>query len=139
MLYSLGMGKSGRDFQVSASVILLNLENVSVGNSVYLAPGVIINAIDFVSLGDEVMIGFNSVIVSGNHTHQGNSFRYGLSAKSPIDVGAGSWVGANTTLLAGAIVGQCAVLAANSALTKRIPDYTVYGGVPARFIKELKQ
>lgn len=137
MLYGLAMPSCGSDFQVSGSVVLRNLENIIIGNNVYLAPGVIINAIDRVILGNEVMLGFNAIIVTGNHTRHENSFRYGTSAKMPIEIGAGSWIGANSTILPGAGIGQCSVLAANSALTKSVPDYSVYGGVPAKFIKNL--
>lgn len=136
-MYSFAMKLCGKNFQVSASVIIKNLPNLSVGNNTYLAPNVVINAIAPISIQDEVMVGFNSVLVSGNHTRSGNSFRYGPSKMAPIDIQSGAWVGANCTILPGAKVGRCSVLAANSALNASTPDFSVYGGVPARLIKTL--
>jgi acetyltransferase-like isoleucine patch superfamily enzyme len=134
-IYGLAMKRAGANFQVSSNVIIKGLNNFTVGKDVYLAPGVIINAIVEISLNDEVMIGFNSVLVSGNHTCLNRSFRFGPSLTSIITVESGSWIGSNCTLMPGSALGQCSVLAANSALTTVVPDFTVFGGVPAKFIK----
>ena len=137
-LYSLAMPKAGRDFQVSASTIIRNLEKLSVGNNVYLAPFVVINAIESVKLNDEVMIGFSSVIVSGNHTRLNGSFRYGKSKATPVEVGSGCWIGANCTLVAGSNLPAGSLLAANSILSKAyIESDMVYGGVPAKPISNI--
>jgi acetyltransferase-like isoleucine patch superfamily enzyme len=45
------------------------------------------------------------------------------------------WVGANVTVMPGVTIGNGAVLAANSVVTKDVPDYAVVGGNPARIIK----
>lgn len=125
------------DFQVSSNVMLRNLENLIIGNNVYLAPGVIINAIGTVHLDDEVMIGFNSVLNSGNHTIINESYRYGAKEIKPIYVGFGAWVGANCTIGAGSRIGRCTVIAANSFFSKTSQEFSIYGGVPAVLIKTL--
>ncbi|MGI2216182.1 acyltransferase [Shewanella baltica] len=133
--YSQVMPQCGRDFQVSASTLLRNLENISVGNHVYLAPNVIINAIAMVKLGNEVMVGFNSVIVSGNHTRIEMSYRFGKSKVNDILIGSGTWVAANCTVIAGAIIGDGCLVAANSAISGDCSSHGIYAGVPARKIK----
>lgn len=133
--YSFGMKSCGKNFQVSASVILRNLENMDVGKDVYLAPNVIINAIDIVCLMDEVMIGFNSVLVSGNHSLVNGSYRYGDSLTDRIEIGRGSWIGANCTVVAGAHLGPSSLLAANSCLSGVHGRKGIYGGVPCKLIK----
>ena len=133
--YGLGMPDCGKDFQVSASTVLRNLENIYVGDNVYLAPNVIINAIASVTLGEQVMIGFNSVLVSGNHTLLDNSYRYGKSKVSPIIIGNGSWIGANCTVTAGTELGGGCLVAANSAISGSCLKQGIYGGVPARKLK----
>lgn len=133
--YGLGMPKTGKDFQVSASTILRNLENIYVGDNVYLAPNVIINAIDTITLEDQVMVGFNTVLVSGNHTLLDMSYRYGQSKRSPIKIGKGSWVAANCTVIAGTHLGKACLVAANSAISGDCSAHGIYGGVPARKLK----
>lgn len=124
------------DFQVSSNVVIRNLENLTVGKSVYLAPGVIINAIGEIYLGDGVMVGFNSVLNSGNHTISDNSYRYGDKQIKPIYVGSGSWIAANCTVTGGSHIGLGTLLAANSCLSGRTEDFSIYGGVPAVFIRK---
>ncbi|MCL1049582.1 hypothetical protein L2755_08125 [Shewanella abyssi] len=134
--YSFGMKNCGKNFQASGSVILRNLGNMEFGSNVYLAPNVVINAIANVVLEDEVMIGFNSVLVSGNHSCVNGSYRFGDSLKAPILVGNGSWIGANCTVVAGASLAPSSLLAANSCLKGENVIKGVYGGVPSRIIKK---
>lgn len=46
-------------------------------------------------------------------------------------IGHDVWVGANTLILDGVIVGNGVIIAAGSVVTKDIPDYAVVAGVPA--------
>lgn len=46
------------------------------------------------------------------------------------------WCGANVTILKGVKIGRGAIIAAGSVVTKDVLPYSIYGGVPARFIKK---
>lgn len=131
-LYAIFMPQCGRNFQVSGDVRIINLENFYVGDDVYLAPGVIINAITSIQLNSEVMIGFNCVLVSGNHTLSGESYRFGNSFLKPIKIGAGSWVAANCTVVAGAEIGPGSLIGANSVVVGLLLPFGKYGGIPAK-------
>ena len=55
---------------------------------------------------------------------------------APLEIGAGSWVGANAIILPGCRrIGRGAVVAAGAILTRDVPDYAVVGGNPARLIR----
>lgn len=131
-LYGVFMPQCGKNFQVSGDVRIINLENFSVGDDVYLAPGVIINAITSIRLNSEAMIGFNCVLVSGNHTFSGKSYRFGKSSSRPIIIGAGTWVSANCTIVPGAEIGPGSLIAANSVVVGILPPFGKYGGIPAK-------
>ncbi|WP_269520979.1 CatB-related O-acetyltransferase [Alteromonas sp. BMJM2] len=45
------------------------------------------------------------------------------------------WVGQNVTLSTGITIGNGAIVAANSVVTKSVPDYAIVGGNPAKIIK----
>lgn len=47
------------------------------------------------------------------------------------------FIGMNTMIVAPITIGSHAVIAAGSIITKDIPAYEVWGGVPAKFIKSL--
>ncbi|MEZ9511771.1 acyltransferase [Vibrio breoganii] len=136
-LYGLLMQGHGSNFQVSSNVILRTLENIRVGDHVYLAPGVIINAGDKVFVDDEVMIGFNSIIAASNHTIFRGSYRFGCSTSKPIELLYGSWVGANCTILSGSVLPKSSVLGAGSVLNSKNVEEGLYVGTPARYVKSL--
>lgn len=46
------------------------------------------------------------------------------------------WIGARSIILQGVTIGEGAVVAAGSIVTKDVPPYTVAAGIPARVIKE---
>ena len=52
-----------------------------------------------------------------------------------IKIGNDVWIGARAIIMDGITIGDGAVIAANSVVTKDVPGYGVVGGVPAKFIK----
>lgn len=60
--------------------------------------------------------------------------REGIS-KGDIIVDDDVWIGYGTTVLSGVHIGQGAVIAASSVVTKDVPPYAIVGGVPAKVIK----
>lgn len=49
-----------------------------------------------------------------------------------------SWIGFNVIVLKGVTIGEGAIVAAGSVVTKDVPDYEVVAGNPARIVKKLK-
>jgi len=60
------------------------------------------------------------------------AFLYG-----PITIGKYARVGANVTITPGITIGEGSVVAAGALVNKDVPPYTLVGGVPAKFIKEI--
>lgn len=52
-----------------------------------------------------------------------------------ITVGNDVWIGYEAVILSGVTVGDGAIVAARSVVTKDVPPYTIVGGVPARPIR----
>lgn len=57
-----------------------------------------------------------------------------IQQKNEVLIGAGTWIGENSCIL-GVRIGKQCVIAANSVVTKDIPDFCVVAGVPAKIIK----
>ena len=55
--------------------------------------------------------------------------------KGDIIIGNDVWVAFGATILSGVKIGDGAVVAAGSVVTKDIPPYAIVGGVPAKVIK----
>lgn len=64
----------------------------------------------------------------------GQSYGEAVS-KGDIIVEDDVWIGYGSTILSGVRIGQGAVVAAGSVVTKDIPPYAIVGGVPANVIK----
>lgn len=56
-------------------------------------------------------------------------------SKGDIVVGDDVWIGCRATILSGVHIGQGAVVAAGSVVTKDVPPYSIVGGTPAKVIR----
>ncbi len=45
------------------------------------------------------------------------------------------WIGADVTLMPGITIGEGAIIAASSVVTKDVPKYAIVGGAPCKLIK----
>lgn len=59
-----------------------------------------------------------------------------LPLKGDTVVGNDVWIGQNVTVMPGICIGDGAIIAANSVVTKNIPAYHIAGGNPCRIIKK---
>jgi acetyltransferase-like isoleucine patch superfamily enzyme len=53
-----------------------------------------------------------------------------------IIIGNDVWIGGNTTIMNGVIIGDGSIISANSHVVKDIPPYTIVGGNPAKYINQ---
>ena len=137
-LYGLGMKKCGCDFQVTHDAIIKDLWGISVGNHVFVGNGTVIMGSGTIDIEDEVQLAPHVILISGNHTSMNGSFRYGKGDSGHIHIGRGAWVAGNSTVQKDSALPANSVLSANSFLNKCFTDEnSIYGGVPAKFIKEL--
>lgn len=134
-LYGIGMKHCGRDFQVTHDAIIKELQNISVGNNVFVGNHTIIMGSGRCIIDDEVQFGPNCVIITGNHSLHNSSYRYGKIDAGQVLIKKGAWVAANCVVVKGAVLPEGSVLAANSFLNKEFSEMNaIYGGVPSKLI-----
>lgn len=65
-----------------------------------------------------------------------NEFRYAdkNSTYSAV-IGNDVWIGENAKIMEGITIGDGAIVAAGSIITKNVPNYAIVGGVPAKIIR----
>lgn len=93
----------------------------------------------FVSIADHV-----TFLLGGNHdTHSLSTFPFRAKyfaghdaiSKGPVVVKDDVWIGHQSTILSGVTLGQGAVVAACSVVTRDVPPYAIVGGNPAKVMK----
>jgi acetyltransferase-like isoleucine patch superfamily enzyme len=115
-----------------------HLEEIEVGNNVYIACGSVITGAGRASIGDNVLIGPNVVIATSNHRFNGTHFLDGYTAGAVI-IENGSWIGGNVSLLAGTHVRKSSLVGAGAVCNCDFAEQGVLiGGIPARVIGLLK-
>lgn len=123
----------GENVMVQAPLRCILADPVKIGNNVMIMYNCLMMSRGGITIDDDVMIAANVSLLSNNH----DPYDRRVLLCKPVHIKKGAWVGANSTILPGVTVGEYAVVAAGSVVTKDVPDYTVVGGNPAKVIKEL--
>ena len=93
-----------------------------------------------ITLGNNVHITKDVLFI----THDGGTllFRHlfpDLEITAPIVIGDYVYIGVRSIIMPGVKVGNNCIIAAGSVITKDVPDNSVVGGVPAKFIKTIDE
>lgn len=111
---------------------------LNIGDNVYIGRFLHIVSVRRVIIGKNVLIA-DKVYISDN-LHEYKNIHIPVSQqpvifKGDVVIKEGAWIGENVSII-GACIGKNSVIAANSVVTKDIPDYSVCAGVPAKVIKK---
>ena len=110
---------------------------VTLGRDCFLNFGCTLLALGGITLGDGVFIGPHCVLATEYHPED-PATRHSLLTR-PIVIGRNAWLGANVTVLAGVTIGENAIVAAGSVVTRDVPPDTLVVGSPARPLRPIKQ
>lgn len=112
--------------------------NLVVGDDVNFALDVLVGTAGGVTIGNRTLIGYRTQIHSSNHrvpSDGGSIFESGRDY-APVSIGSEVWIGASSIILPGVTIGDGAVVAAGSVVTKNVDPYTIVAGNPARKIRD---
>ena len=91
-----------------------------------------LHCFNHIEIGENVIISEN-VIIRDSDNHQ---ITGGNSMFAPVIIKDNAWIGMSAIILKGVTVGEGAIVAAGSVVTKDVPPHTIVAGVPARVIKK---
>lgn len=105
---------------------------------VFQVPGCYWQAHDgTITVGNNCHVAPNVGIVTTNHDINNPSKH---AKGKDIVIGDNCWIGMNSVILPGVVLGNHTVVAAGAVVTQSFPDgYCVIGGIPAKFIKYLDE
>ncbi len=127
----------GRDVNVEQGAVFGDGRNIRIGDSSGL--GINCRMYGPVSLGKHVMMGPDVMVITSNHRSDRLDVpmtQQGGTGPHPVVIGDDVWIGARVIILPGVTVGNGAVLAAGSVVTKDVPAYAVVAGNPARMVRD---
>lgn len=121
--------------------VLRNLgEGLVIGNRVGISQNCFIAIRGSISIGDYTIIGPNVSIFSENHIFEDVEIPIVDQGekRNDVTIGKNVWIGTRATILSGVSIGEGAIIAAGSVVTKDVPAYALVGGVPAKVIRMRK-
>jgi acetyltransferase-like isoleucine patch superfamily enzyme len=132
--------KVGKKIVYYPGVWITPPSKIVIGNDVDLALNVLITASGGVYIGDRTLIGYGTKILSSNHIipDRNKKIFYSGHENKKVIIENDVWIGADCIILPGVVIGEGAVVAAGSVVTKNVKEYTIVAGVPASPVKERK-
>jgi len=114
---------------LSWKIRLYRAIGMRMGSRVSVGLGAVVDIFfpEMVSIGDNSIIGYNTVIL-------GHEFLVKELRTGPVKVGKNVMIGANVTILPGVEIGDGAVVSACSLVNADVPAGALVGGVPARLL-----
>lgn len=89
-------------------------------------------------IGNFVMIGPNTAILSKSHKHKDLEtpmILQGETEEKIVEIKDDVWIGRNVIILPGVIIEKGCIIGAGAVVTKDTKPYTILGGIPAKIIK----
>lgn len=122
---------------------------VTIGDRTFIGASDIVCA-SRVTIGDDVLISWGCTIVDHNshslvwEERKDDVINWMAGRKdwqnvkvSPVKIGNKAWIGFNSIILKGVSIGEGAIVAAGSVVTKDVPPFTVVAGNPARIVRSM--
>ena len=143
----------GLDSLVMGSVIFeKDYSSITIGNNTYIGPNTQIISAKSVIIGNNVQIAWGCTLLDHNsHSLDFKIRRMDLNnslngiinwdnvKKKPIIIGNDVWIGFNSIIMKGVSIGDGAIIAAGSVVTKDVPAFSIVGGNPAKIIKSISK
>ena len=100
--------------------------------------GTVISAAGSIEIGSKVICGANVTITDTDwHDVKRSQNNLGPPQPAPVSIGSNVWLGLNVVVLKGVTIGDNTVIAANSVVTKDLPENVIAAGQPAKIVKYL--
>ena len=127
--------QDGVDFRIGHPFSKTNI--IKIGDRVFIGRCCEFNSDDKIVIGNNCLIASNTTFADMGHQ---TGLGYNMNSKPVISkeiiIGDDVWIGSKSIILKGVTIGSGAVVGAGSLVNKSIPEYEIWAGSPARFIRK---
>lgn len=129
----------GEKVEIHYSVEIRNPENIEINSNSNINHGCELYGGGGISIGSGTMIAYNTLVFSDYRDYKGilplkHPDRLSKRVKRFVRIGNDVWIGANVIILPGVEIGDHAVVAAGSVVTKSVREWEIIAGNPANSI-----
>ena len=111
-------------------------KDMKIGRNVFINQNCTFYDLGGLEIKDQVMIGPNVGIYTSGHPVEVEFRRRYILAK-PVVIEKNAWIGGSATITGGVHIGDNAIVAAGSVVTKDVPANHMVAGNPAKIIRKL--
>ena len=129
----------GDNVYIGRYVEIRGWERLTIGTNVSIHTMCYIDATGGISIEDHVSIAHQTSLLSFEHCWDNIDIpiKYNPIVEKPIHISEDVWVGAGARLLAGVHIENRVIIAAGAVVKGHIHTKGIYGGIPAKRIKEI--
>lgn len=106
---------------------------VSIGDGTIIGNDCFLDGRAPLKIGNHVDIASEVLIYNSEHDVNSEGFD---PTEDPVEIGDYAFIGARAIILPGVKIGKGAVIGAGAVVTKDVPSFKIFGGVPAKEIGE---
>tara|TARA_B100001939_G_scaffold335203_1_gene336992 strand:+ start:1809 stop:2372 length:564 start_codon:yes stop_codon:yes gene_type:complete len=124
---------------------------INIKDNVFIGGKTILDCLNKIEIDENVLISYECIITDhDSHSletekrkndlsrFKKNEMKWSDVGNKPIKICRNSWIGTRSIILKGVTIGEGAIVAAGSVVTKNVSPYTLVGGNPAIKKKDLK-
>jgi len=130
---------AGTNINIESRAYFGSGARVTIGNESSIGVRSFINGA--VSIGDNVMMGPEVLILTSNHCFSRTDIpmiEQGMSDEMPVFIGNDVWIGQRAVILPGVSIGDGVIIGAGAVVTKDVLPYSIVAGNPAKIIRMRK-
>jgi maltose O-acetyltransferase len=131
------LGRFGNDSFIQPPFACDYGSNVSIGDDVFVNFNAVILDCARVTIGDGTQVGPGVQLLAADHPRDAETRRDLLELAHPISIGSNVWIGGAAIVLPGVTVGDDSIIGAGSVVTRDVPGGVLAVGNPCRVVREL--
>lgn len=129
----------GKGIIINQHAMIIHTAKLRMGNNVSIGRRSFISAKGGLTIGNNVLIAFDCVILTEEHIYGKNIVIWDSGfTTAPVKIGNNVLIGTKAIIMPGVTIGDNAVVGAHSVVTKNVPANAVVAGIPAKIIKRIK-